>query len=144
MTSVLNAGGLNYQNGNPVRLGIEANRNEISELRKVVEGLSTEISIVKSRLATAERSVAEAKAAAAEAKTSALEAKATIAAAAISATTVTPSYRLPDSVPKYQSDSPFLNDMKDSSKRLFCILGGLIESAPPVPRTIYLLSPLLS
>jgi hypothetical protein len=91
MTSVLNAGGLNYQNGNPVRLGIEANRNEISELRKVVEGLSTEISIVKSRLATAERSVAEAKAAAAEAKTSALEAKATIAAAAISATTVTPS-----------------------------------------------------
>jgi len=84
MTSVLNAGGLNYQNGNPVRLGIEANRNEISDLRKVVEGLSTEISIVKSRLAIAERAVTEAKAAAAEAK-------ATIAAAAISATTVTPS-----------------------------------------------------
>ena len=91
MTSVLNAGGLNYQNGNPVRLGIEANRTEISDLRKVVEGLSAEISIVKSRLMTAERAVAEAKAIASEAKTSALEAKATIAAAAISAATVTPS-----------------------------------------------------
>jgi hypothetical protein len=84
MTSVLNAGGLNYQNGNPVRLGIEANRNEISDLRKVVEGLTAEVSIVKARLAIAERN-------ATEAKTSASEAKATIAAAAISATTVTPS-----------------------------------------------------
>jgi len=91
MTSVLNAGGLNYQNGNPVRLGIEANRTEISELRKVVEGLTGEVAILKARLMTAERAVVETRAAATEAKTSALEAKAAIAAAAISATTVTPS-----------------------------------------------------
>ena len=81
MTSVLNGGGLNYQNGNPVRLGIEANRNEISELRKVVEALNADLSTVKSRLATAEKEVAAAAAAAAEAK-------ATIAAAAIRAASV--------------------------------------------------------
>ena len=81
MTSVLNGGGLNYQNGNPVRLGIEANRTEISELRKVVEALRADLNIVKSRLATAEKDVAVATAAAAEAK-------ATIAAAAIRAASV--------------------------------------------------------
>jgi hypothetical protein len=81
MTSVLNGGGLNYQNGNPVRLGIEANRTEIGELRKVVEALSADLSTVKSRLATAEREVVAASAAAAEAK-------ATIAAAAIRAASV--------------------------------------------------------
>ena len=81
MTSVLNGGGLNYQNGNPVRLGIEANRNEISELRKVVEALNADLSTVKSRLATAEKEVALASAVA-------NEAKATIAAAAIRAASV--------------------------------------------------------
>ena len=84
MTSVLNGGGLNYQNGNPVRLGIEANRTEIGELRKVVEALTAEFNVVKARLAIAEKD-------AAAAKTSAAEAKATIAAAAVSATSVTAS-----------------------------------------------------
>ena len=84
MTSVLNGGGLNYQNGNPVRLGIEANRTEISELRKVVDALTAEVNTVKARLAIAERD-------ATAAKTSAAEAKATIAAAAVHATGVTPS-----------------------------------------------------
>ena len=84
MTSVLNGGGLNYQNGNPVRLGIEANRTEIGELRKVVEGLTADLHLVKGRLAVAERD-------AAAAKTAAAEAKATIAAAAVTATHVTPS-----------------------------------------------------
>jgi hypothetical protein len=69
MTSVLNGGGLNYQNGNPVRLGIEANRTEIGELRKVVEALTLDLGSVKARLATAEKEVAAASAAAAEAKT---------------------------------------------------------------------------
>ena len=68
MTSVLNAGGLNYQNGNPVRLGIEANRTEISELRKVVEALSGDLGAVKTRLAIAEKEVTAARAEAAEAK----------------------------------------------------------------------------
>ena len=81
MTSVLNGGGLNYQNGNPVRLGIEANRTEISELRKVVEALRVDLGTVKTRLATAEKDVAAAWAAA-------TEAKATIAAAAIRAASV--------------------------------------------------------
>jgi len=81
MTSVLNAGGLNYQNGNPVRLGIEANRTEITELRKVVEGLSADLSITKARLAITERVANEAKAAAAEAKLAAAEAKAAAAEA---------------------------------------------------------------
>jgi hypothetical protein len=91
MTSVLNGGGLNYQNGNPVRLGIEANRTEIGELRKVVEGLTADLHLVKARLAVAERDAAAAKTAAAEAKAAAAEAKATIAAAAVNATGVTPS-----------------------------------------------------
>ena len=72
MTSVLNGGGLNYQNGNPVRLGIEANRNEIGELRKVVEALILDLGSVKTRLATAEKDVAAARAEAAEAKASAV------------------------------------------------------------------------
>jgi len=84
MTSVLNGGGLNYQNGNPVRLGIEANRNEIGELRKVVEALTAEVNVVKARLAIAEKD-------ATAAKTSAAEAKATIAAATVSVTSITPS-----------------------------------------------------
>ena len=69
MTSVLNGGGLNYQDGNPVRLGIEANRAEIGELRKVVEALILDLGSVKARLATAEKEVAAAAATAAEAKT---------------------------------------------------------------------------
>jgi cell division septum initiation protein DivIVA len=81
MTSVLNAGGLNYQNGNPVRLGIEANRNEITDLRKVVDGLTAEVAVIKARLAIAEKEVAAAKASAAEAKTA-------IATAAVTAAPV--------------------------------------------------------
>lgn len=81
MTSVLNGGGLNYQNGNPVRLGIEANRAEIGELRKVVETLILDLGSVKARLAIAEKEAAAAWAAA-------TEAKATIAAAAIRAASV--------------------------------------------------------
>jgi len=84
MTSVLNGGGLNYQNGNPVRLGIEANRNEIGELRKVVEALTAEVNVVKGRLAVAEKDATAAKA-------SAAEAKATIAAATVTTTSITPS-----------------------------------------------------
>jgi len=83
MTSVLNAGGLNYQNGNPVRLGIEANRTEITELRKVVDALTAEVGVVKARLAIAEKDAAVAKATAAEAKTA-------IATAAVTATPITP------------------------------------------------------
>ena len=64
MTSVLNGGGLNYQNGNPVRLGIEANRTEISELRKVVEVLTADLAVVKARLTATEKVATEAKAAA--------------------------------------------------------------------------------
>ena len=85
MTSVLNAGGLNYQNGNPVRLGIEANRNEITELRKVVEGLSADLSVTKARLAIAEKGVNDAKTAAAEARSAAAAAAADAAKAATDA-----------------------------------------------------------
>jgi hypothetical protein len=81
MTSVLNGGGLNYQNGNPVRLGIEANRTEIGELRKVVEALTLDLGSVKARLATAEKEVAAARAEASEAKT--------LSATAATATTAT-------------------------------------------------------
>jgi hypothetical protein len=84
MTSVLNAGGLNYQNGNPVRLGIEANRTEIGELRKVVEALRVDLETVKTRLVIAEKEGAAARAEAAEAK-------AAIAAAIIRAASVTAS-----------------------------------------------------
>jgi hypothetical protein len=83
MTSVLNGGGLNYQNGNPVRLGIEANRTEIGELRKVVEALTLDLGSVKARLATAEKEVAAARVEASEAKT--LSATAAAATTAIRA-----------------------------------------------------------
>ena len=68
MTSVLNLGGLNYQNGNPVRLGIEANRNDITELRKVIDALTADVTSLKTRLTTAEKDVATARSDAAEAK----------------------------------------------------------------------------
>jgi len=65
MTSVLFNAGLNYQNGNPVRLGIEGNRNDIAELRKLLDVHTIEINLLKARLAVAEKDVREAKAAAA-------------------------------------------------------------------------------
>jgi len=65
MTSVLFNAGLNYQNGNPVRLGIEANRSDITELRKLLDVHTIEINLLKARLAVAEKEVREAKAAAA-------------------------------------------------------------------------------
>jgi hypothetical protein len=77
MTSVLNAGGLNYQNGNPVRLGIEGNRNDIIELRKLVESHTVELNLLKARVAVAEKEAREAKAAAAAAATAAATAAST-------------------------------------------------------------------
>jgi hypothetical protein len=71
MTSVLFNAGLNYQNGNPVRLGIEANRSDITELRKLLDVHTTEITLLKARLAVAEKDAREAKAAAAAAATAA-------------------------------------------------------------------------
>lgn len=65
MTSVLFNAGLNYQNGNPVRLGIEGNRNDIVELRKLLDVHTTEITLLKARVAVAEKEAREAKAAAA-------------------------------------------------------------------------------
>ncbi len=67
MTSVLFNAGLNYQNGNPVRLGIEANRNDITELRKLLDVHTIEINLLKARVAVAEKEAKEAKAAAAAA-----------------------------------------------------------------------------
>ena len=67
MTSVLFNAGLNYQNGNPVRLGIEANRSDITELRKLLDVHTTEINLLKARVAVAEKEAREAKAAAAAA-----------------------------------------------------------------------------
>jgi len=69
MTSVLFNAGLNYQNGNPVRLGIEGNRNDITELRKILEVHTVELNLLKARVTVAEREAKEAKAAAATAAT---------------------------------------------------------------------------
>jgi hypothetical protein len=68
-------------------LGIEANRTEIGELRKVVEALIVDLGSVKARLATAEKEVAAARAEASEAKT--LSATAATAAAASTANRAT-------------------------------------------------------
>ena len=65
MTSVLFNAGLNYQNGNPVRLGIEANRSDITELRKLLDSHTIEINLLKARVTVAEKEAREAKAAAA-------------------------------------------------------------------------------
>jgi hypothetical protein len=91
MTSVLNGGGLNYQNGNPVRLGIEANRTEIGELRKVVEALTLDLGSVKARLATAEKEVAAARAEAGEAKAAIVATAATVSAIRATSTSTTAS-----------------------------------------------------
>ena len=69
MTSVLFNAGLNYQNGNPVRLGIESNRNDITELRKLLDLHTTEITLLKARVTVAEKEAREAKAAVAAAST---------------------------------------------------------------------------
>jgi glycine cleavage system regulatory protein len=70
MTSVLFNAGLNYQNGNPVRLGIEGNRNDILELRKLLDSHTIEINLLKARVTVAEKEAREAKAAAAATATS--------------------------------------------------------------------------
>ena len=69
MTSVLFNAGLNYQNGNPVRLGIESNRNDITELRKLLDLHTIEINLLKARVTVAEKEAREAKAAVAAAST---------------------------------------------------------------------------
>lgn len=43
MTSVLYSSGLNYQAGNPIRTEINKLTNSISDLRKLVEGQSSEL-----------------------------------------------------------------------------------------------------
>ena len=88
MTSVLFNAGLNYQNGNPVRLGIEANRSDITELRKLLDVHSIEINLLKARVTVAEKEAREAKAAAAA---STAPSSASIASTAASTTTSTTS-----------------------------------------------------
>ena len=88
MTSVLFNAGLNYQNGNPVRLGIEANRSDITELRKLLDSHTIEINLLKARVTVAEKEAREAKAAAAA---STAPSSASIASTAASTTTSTTS-----------------------------------------------------
>jgi molybdopterin converting factor small subunit len=55
MTSVLYAGGLNYQTGNPIRTEFGKVNNSVSELRKLVESQGSDIKLLKQRIDSLEK-----------------------------------------------------------------------------------------
>jgi cell division protein FtsB len=55
MTSVLYAGGLNYQSGNPIRAEFGKVNNSVTELRKVVESQSSDMKVLKQRIESLEK-----------------------------------------------------------------------------------------
>ncbi len=63
MTSVLNLGGLNYQNGNPLRVEIQRINTGIVDLRKITDAQALEINLLKAKVAVLEKTVATAAAA---------------------------------------------------------------------------------
>ena len=63
MTSVLNLGGLNYQNGNPLRVEIQRINTGIVDLRKITDAQALEINLLRAKVAVLERTVATAAAA---------------------------------------------------------------------------------
>jgi hypothetical protein len=65
MTSVLNLGGLNYQNGNPLRFEIQRLNAGIADLRKITDTQATEINLLKAKVAVLERAAGAPKPAAA-------------------------------------------------------------------------------
>ena len=68
MTSVLNLGGLNYQNGNPLRVEIQRINTGITDLRKITDAQALEINLLRAKVAVLERTVATVAAAAAAPK----------------------------------------------------------------------------
>ena len=63
MTSVLNLGGLNYQNGNPLRVEIQRINTGIVDLRKITDAQALELNLLRAKVAVLERTVATAAAA---------------------------------------------------------------------------------
>lgn len=63
MTSVLNLGGLNYQNGNPLRTEIQRINAGVVDLRKITDAQTVEINLLKVKIAVLERTVQAAAAA---------------------------------------------------------------------------------
>jgi hypothetical protein len=55
MTSVLNLGGLNYQNGNPLRMEIQRISAGVTDLRKITDAQAVEINLLKAKVAVLER-----------------------------------------------------------------------------------------
>jgi hypothetical protein len=78
MTSVLNLGGLNYQNGNPLRMEIQRINAGVVDLRKITDAQAVEINLLRAKVAVLERAV---QAAAAAPKPAAAPAPAAVAAA---------------------------------------------------------------
>jgi microcystin-dependent protein len=78
MTSVLNLGGLNYQNGNPLRMEIQRINAGVVDLRKITDAQAVEINLLRAKVAVLERAV---QAAAAAPKPAAAAAPAAVAAA---------------------------------------------------------------
>jgi peptidoglycan hydrolase CwlO-like protein len=58
MTSVLYSGGLNYQLGNPVRSELANLRNQVADLRKLVDGFQADNSFLKNELKNMTKNVA--------------------------------------------------------------------------------------
>jgi hypothetical protein len=63
MTSVLNLGGLNYQNGNPLRVEIQRISAGVVDLRKITDAQTVEINLLKAKIVVLERTVQAAAAA---------------------------------------------------------------------------------
>ena len=63
MTSVLNLGGLNYQNGNPLRVEIQRISAGVVDLRKITDAQALEINLLKAKIVVLERTVQAAAAA---------------------------------------------------------------------------------
>jgi hypothetical protein len=63
MTSVLNLGGLNYQNGNPLRIEIQRISAGVVDLRKITDAQALEINLLKAKIVVLERTVQAAAAA---------------------------------------------------------------------------------
>jgi hypothetical protein len=58
MTSVLFGGGLNYQASNPLRIEIQRLQSDIAGIRKTIEGIVAENTLLKAKVAVLERAAA--------------------------------------------------------------------------------------
>ena len=82
MTSVLNSGGLNYQANNPLRIEILRIRNDILDVRSIIDTQKADIALLKAQLAVSDKKIKELSTAATAATAAAPAANVTVASSA--------------------------------------------------------------